>query len=327
MKIKTILIISLVCTFFLSSAFAGRDCPKLLTPPINSAILQEGIASSISRVQEFAHIQRIADEMGIEVWLFGGTASSFVHYVHSDLMGLGGHFDYDFTNIYRSTQDIDLAVDGSPKAAKTFQENIAREFPHFLGSKARWEVRPLRERTGTPGNFGFKEALLEDFDFSHQNTDSHSIGMVSLKSGKISDVKSWNKSESLFLKDVLEGKIHFLQGPHHFETARAKIGENPEILSVLRLLAKAFQYEVQLVDEDGVIQKIIQKFNPRDIANNVARRKIEEAGKKLVIHASDLEYAFDTLTRLGLDKKLISMGEVQETGSMAWWINRKPFAF
>ena len=55
-------------------------------PSINSddSLLQEGIASSISRVQEFAHIQRIADEMGIEVWLFGGTASSFVHYVHSE---------------------------------------------------------------------------------------------------------------------------------------------------------------------------------------------------------------------------------------------------
>ena len=65
-------------------------------------------------------------------------------------------------------------------------------------------------------------------------------------------------SESLFLKDVLEGKIHFLQGPRHFETARAKIGENPEILGVLRLLVKAFQHEVQVVDEDGAIQKIIQ---------------------------------------------------------------------
>lgn len=327
----------------LASASSEKDCLTLLAPPAPSFTrgqiqekiqeqiqkqIQKRMRVAIERVTEFAHMKRVAEEMGIRVWSFGGTASSFVHYVRLDLMASAketSRFDYDFTNIYRSTQDIDIVVDASPQRAREFQDRIAKKFPYFLGSKAKWEVRPLKHSLGTPGYVGFKEALLNDTDFSYQNTDTHSIGMISLMDGTITDVKYWGKKESLFLQDASRGEIRFLRNPRHFQSARAKIGENPEILGVLRFLVKAFQYELVISPQNWeVIQSIASEFNPSAVKNSTARRKIEESAKKLVLHAANLEYAIETLKKIGLRKKLIKMGNKEQKGSMAWWLDREP---
>ncbi|MEK7356467.1 MAG: hypothetical protein AAB250_08460, partial [Bdellovibrionota bacterium] len=59
-------------------------------------------------VTEFEYIRQEAERLGVRVWLFGGTAAAYAHYVKWDeLRKLGDHryqpdrFDYDFTNIYR----------------------------------------------------------------------------------------------------------------------------------------------------------------------------------------------------------------------------------
>lgn len=133
------------------------------------------VSSKMTSVPEFQYIRETAQKMGLRVWLFGGTASSFLHYVKWDLARTKGlmdlqkdRFDFDFTNIFRSTQDLDVVVDATPEVAHQFQNTIAQRFPHFLGSKAnKWEVRTLRHRMGTPGQPGFKEALLNDADFNN----------------------------------------------------------------------------------------------------------------------------------------------------------------
>jgi hypothetical protein len=214
--------------------------------------LKNYVSEKMAKVPEFQYIREIADKLGLRVWLFGGTASSFLHYVKWDFdrkRSLNDfqvdRFDYDFTNIFRSTQDTDIVVDGSPEMAAQFQEIIAKRYPHFLGSKARWEVRSLRHRMGTVGGNDFKEALLNDADFSSQNSDSNSIGMIEItqrQESVVRDLKHWDQSESIFLEDTLKNRISFIRSDKHFSTLRAKDGENPEILSVIRLLFKAFQY-------------------------------------------------------------------------------------
>ncbi len=294
------------------------------------------VSSKIIQVPEFQYIRETAQKMGLRVWLFGGTASSFLHYVKWDLARAKGimdlqkdRFDFDFTNIFRSTQDLDIVVDATVDVARQFQNTIAQRFPHFLGSKAnKWEVRTLRHRMGTPGQPGFKEALLNDADFNNQNTDSNSVGMVEVTLSKdpvVRDLRHWDQAGSVFLEDTLNNQISYFRSDRHFTTSRAKAGENPEILSVLRLLVKAFQYELNFSDSDfRQMKEIVSQFNPSTVTNSAAQRRMQDTAKKLIIHAVNLEYAINKLDELGLRQKLIKMGNPSEQGNFAWWLNREP---
>ena len=294
------------------------------------------VSSKIILVPEFQYIRETAQKMGLRVWLFGGTASSFLHYVKWDLARTKGlmdlqkdRFDFDFTNIFRTTQDLDIVVDATVDVARQFQNTIAQRFPHFLGSKAnKWEVRTLRHRMGTPGQLGFKEALLNDADFNNQNTDSNSVGMVEVTLSKepvVRDLRHWDQTGSVFLEDTLNNRISYFRSDRHFTTSRAKAGENPEILSVLRLLVKAFQYELNFSDSEfRQMKEIVSGFNPENVTNSAALRRMQDTAKKLVIHAVNIEYAINKLDELGLRKKLIAMGNKSEQGNFAWWLNREP---
>ncbi len=144
--------------------------------------LTSEIAARRTRVPEFDFIRKEAEKRGLRVWLFGGTAAGYSHYVKWDLLREAGdlrfqkaRFDYDYTNIYRSTQDLDIVVDGSAKQAEELQKALTTQFPYFVGSKATpWEVRSLREASHDKG------AILDDFGFMNQHTDSNSTGMVEL---------------------------------------------------------------------------------------------------------------------------------------------------
>jgi formylglycine-generating enzyme required for sulfatase activity len=296
----------------------------------------------IDQVPEFQFLRKAAKQMNVRVWLFGGTASSFLHYVKWDLVRSRGQinlqkdrFDYDYTNIFRSTQDLDIVIDATPEVAYAFQKIIEEKYPQFLGAKAKWEVRTLRHRMGEFGEIGFKEALLNDPDFNNQDTDSNSLGMVELTFNKnqnqiqepiIRDLKTWDQPyNSVFLSDTLNNRISYFRSQKHFTTSRAKSGENPEILSVIRLLVKAFQYELEFSPSDfSELKTIINEFHGTKITNNNALRRIHETAKKLVMHAVNVEYAVNKLDELGLRQKLITMGNVNEINSDAWWLNREP---
>lgn len=306
-------------------------------PLMSADELSVHVRKKITQVLEFEFIRELADQQGVRVWLFGGTASSFLHYAKWDLASSRGlldlqrdRFDYDFTHIFRSTQDIDIVIDAPVAVAKNFQSLIAQRFPHFLGDKEnRWEVRTLRTRIGEPGKPGYKEALLNDSDFHYQNTDSNSIGMVEVtefnREPVVRDLKNWDSKESIFLEDALRDRISFFRSNRHYETSRAQAGENPEILSALRILVKAFQYQLSLSNEDFIqIKNISDEFNPKTELNPTARRRIQDTAKKLVIHAVNLEYAMNLLQQLGLRRKLISMGNIGQKDSFAWWLNREP---
>lgn len=300
--------------------------------------LTANVSQRVDRVLEFSFIRNLAQKRGIRVWLFGGTASSFLHYVKWDLARIHGlsdlqkeRFDYDFTNIFRATQDIDLVVDASPEKTREFQAMIAQRFPHFLGDKSNhWEVRSLNHRMGIPGELGYKEALLNDLDFQNQNSDSHSLGMIEITIPPgdepiIRDLRNWEDRNGVFLKDALEGKIHFLRSKNHFQTSRAKAGENPEILSVLRVLVKASQFDLKFSGEDlEQMKEIIQKFDPHDLVNLIGKKRVIDTAKKLVFNVVDLEFAFNQLDDLGLRKKLIALGNPIHEGTLAWWLNREP---
>jgi hypothetical protein len=292
--------------------------------------------ANLKLVPEFNFIRKTAENLGVRVWLFGGTASSYLHYVKWDILRKKGslnlqndRFDYDYTNIFRSTQDLDVVIDAKPEIALAFQKIIADKYPQFLGAKTKWEVRTLRHRMGIIGDVGFKEALLNDPDFIYQNTDSNSLGMVELTQYQnepiIRDLKNWEKPLSTFLEDTINNRISFFRSNKHFNTYRAIAGENPEILSVIRLLVKAFQYELTFSKTAfEEIRDIVNHFDGSQITNSNALRRIHDTSKKLVLHAVNIEYAMNILDQLGLRKKLIVLGDITNIDSDAWWLNREP---
>ena len=285
------------------------------------------------KTPEFQSVREVAQELDVRVWLFGGTASSFVHYAKAVLLNQKGlkelqsdRLNWDFTDIFRSTQDLDIVVDGSREKINQLQQVLLEKYPFFLGSKTGWEVRSLKDPSGTPGKFDYKEALLDDINFTHQNTDSHSLAMVEVTQSKdpvIRDLKHWDLPYSQFLPDAIKGEITYYRNPRHFETGRARRGENPEIVSVVRILIKAFQYDLKISQEAREqIQEIIHKFDPSSLTD-VAARQFEKIVKKLVMHAVNIEYALKELDALNLRKKLIDMGDKDKYNSSSWWVNKE----
>jgi hypothetical protein len=297
--------------------------------------MENFVGKKINEVDEFKFIAETAERLGLRVYLFGGTASAFLHYAKWDMQRQHGdprfqadRFDYDFTNIFRSTQDLDIVVDGEIKNVDSFRQSLQSKFPHFAGSKAGWEVRLLNGSLGTPGQPGFKEALLDSYDFKNQNTDSNSTGLIDIsrtpEHHRIRDLRNWNKMESEFLKDSLADRINYIDSPLHETTSRAKLGENPKIISVIRALTKAFQYELSFSPEDkALIQKIINEFDPKQM-NDVSLRWMKKNGKKLFQHAVDLEYAWTVIDQLGLRKKLAQVDSPSTQDSLAWWMEKEP---
>jgi hypothetical protein len=295
--------------------------------------LEQGIADRLKRVEEFKFIEQEATKLGVKAYLFGGTAAGYAHYVKWDLQREKGdsrfqkdRFDYDYTNIYRSTQDLDIVIDGNPDQAQKLQQALQQKYPHLQGGKTAWEVRLLTQ------DMGDKQAILNNPDFMNQHTDSNSTGMIEItkpRNGErvVRDVRDWNSKEPHFLKDVHDGMLHYYFSPLHETTKFAKEGRNPPILSAIRFLTKAFQYELKIRPEDlAQIKKVIQEFDPkRDTQNSYVANWIEKNGKKLIQNAVNIEYARDTLDQLGLREKLqLIKGNMGMVESLAWWMNKEP---
>jgi hypothetical protein len=314
-----------------SPAFASEQTTTLKSPSL--AELQGAIENRLQRVQEFEFIRQEAQRLGVRAWLFGGTAAGYAHYVKWDMLRESGdrrfqpdRFDYDYTNIYRSTQDLDIVIDGKPEQAEELQKTLAAKYPHLQGSKSAWEVRLLKE------DMGDKLAILKNPDFLNQHSDSNSTGMIEItkpKAGEsvVRDIRDWNSREPFFLKDIRDGALHYYFSQKHDSTKFAKEGRNPPILSAIRYLTKAFQYELKLRPEDlARIKKVISDFNPnKDTRNDYVKNWIEKNAKKLIQNAVNIEYAWDTLESLGLRKKLIAIRDNPgQLDSLAWWMEKEP---
>jgi hypothetical protein len=295
--------------------------------------LSEQIGSRLMRVPEFDFIRHEAERLGVKAYLFGGTAAGYAHYVKWDMLREKGdkryqpdRFDYDYTNIYRSTQDLDIVIDGNAEQAQKLQAALQEKYPHLQGSKTAWEVRLLTQ------DMGDKQAILNNPDFLNQHTDSNSTGMIEITKPThsdpvVRDVRDWKSKEPYFLKDIQEGTLHYYFSPLHETTKFAKEGRNPPIVSAIRFLTKAFQYELKIKPDDlARIQKIIHDFDPKpDTQNSYVANWLEKNGKKLIQNAINIEYARNTLDQLGLREKLSSIkanAGVQE--SLAWWMNKEP---
>lgn len=303
--------------------------PEQRQNAVGAQELQRAIEQGLQKVPEFIFIKQLAKQMGVKVYLFGGTASGFAHYVRWDLLRLHGdnryqpdRFDYDFTSIYRSNQDLDIVVDGPSENIAEMQSILHSTFPHFQGMKDAWEVRSLRDNLG-----GTHDGLLDNPDYVNQNNDSNSTGLIEItdSSRRVRDLLHWNSESSQFLQDLSTGSITYYDSPLHENTARFRQGKNPKILSAVRFLIKAVQYELTVKPEDmQKIRQIIHDFNPDSEKDFYVVTKLEEIGKKLIQNAVNIEYAANLVTQLGLKDKLVRISDARRVDSMGWWLSKEP---
>lgn len=341
------MILHLVFICALLSVEPAAYAQKKSGQSIDPKTLGEEVTQRLSRVEQFRFIKEEAEKLGVRVWLFGGTASSFVHYVKWDLQRESGdtrfqadRFDYDFASIYRTNQDMDLAVDGSQEKIQALKATLRSQFPYFLGLKTQWDLRSLKESTGIAGQPGYQEGLLNDFDFLNQHTDSQSTGIIeitdapdvigalkaALNEHRIRDLRDLNSYPSQFLNDAAKGMITYYYSPRHAETSRSRAGNNPEIFSVVRALVKAFQFDLKFHPEQyQILKKVAQEFRPDDIHQHPDNlRRLKDMSVKLIKHAVSIEAAVNTLEDLGLRKKLSAFDSPGTPGSLAWWMEREP---
>ncbi|MES2965132.1 MAG: hypothetical protein V4760_14700 [Bdellovibrionota bacterium] len=321
----------------LATASAWADGAVVTTTEI-----EREVEARLGRVEQFEFIRQEAAKRGLRVYLFGGTAAGFAHYVKWDLQREKGdarfqkeRFDYDYTNIYRSTQDLDVVVDGDPASMKeqlaALQSLVRARYPHVQGGKSQWEFRPLRQQIGVAGQPGYKEAILGSADFMNQHTDSNSTGLIELTKplageSRVRDVRDWNSHPSQFLKDVTAGTIRYYFSPTHETTSRFKAGDNPALFSAVRFLTKAFQFGLAMTKEDlARVESIIESFDVKtDLESPRAQVWLVKNGKKLVQHAIDVEYAIEWIGLLGLDRKLAVLDDARVPESLAWWMTKEP---
>jgi hypothetical protein len=298
---------------------------------VSTRELTKAIAEKVDAVEEFRFMRDEAAKRNVKIYLFGGTAAAYAHYVKWDLLRTKGdsrfqgeRFDYDFTNIYRSTQDLDIVVDGDHTSIADLHNVLKTRFPQFQGDKDAWEVRSLKE------DYKGKIALLNNPDFLNQNTDSNSVGLISLQKDDaepVRDLKEWDNTESQFIKDIATGTLHYYDSDLHDKTRLALEGRNPKIISAIRYVIKAVQFGLTIPDREmSTIKELITKFEPSNISGNAQyiRTWMENNGKKLVQNAVDLEYAWNLTEELGLRKKLISLSNPGSVNSMGWLLSREP---
>ena len=305
-------------------------------PALDPDVFQKEIQKTLKKISEFTYLVEKAKEHNLKIWLFGGTASTFAHYVKESTLYDNGLGEYNglffqenakgqinFLDIYRPTQDLDIVADGALEDIRAFESEVVDKLPSVRGDRDGWEVRPLRESDGR------KMALLGNFDFLNQHTDSHSVGLIALNPDKtemtVRDLFHWNSQNPPFLQDVLGGTLRYYHRNRHHETSRFQQGMNPEIISVIRYFIKLFQHELTM--SDGSLEnltKVISEFKPGDLEGGYVKGWMKHNVPKLFLHSQNVEYAWNTLEEIGLRKKLLKIGDVNKKESAAWWMNREP---
>ncbi len=323
---------------------------------IRPAELEQAIRDRRSQVEEFRFLQEYGSKYGFKIYAAGGTAVGYGSYVRQHLENeklkrqgkspkyFESRFEYDYWDIYRSTQDADIVIDLGPnstpeeheKAALALEAVLREKFGHLQGEKSVWEVRFLRLDRGQWGEPSHKDALL-GWNFQNQHTDSYSTGLIELTKplpgeSAIRDVKLWDGDKNPFLEDLAEESIRFYLEPSHPRTLRAAKGMNPEILSVIRFYTKAFQYGAKIRPlEEAKTLPLIRGFDPDQapIESYIAKQ-IRNNSLKLYLHAVDVWRASQKLEQVGLKEKLIRYGKRIDAPNakaherLSVWLAREP---
>ena len=177
----------LVCSLMLAWGIGFSPMVQASSFRPSTIEFKHKLLENLEKVEEFKFIRNWAHAKGIPVWLAGGTAAGYGTYVRDQIENqwLKAHqlqprfvderFSYHYYDIYRSTQDCDLVIDGTIEDAEALEAALEERYFYVKGEKAIWEVRLLNTPRGQGA--GEKDPLLSPH-FQNQNSDSLSTGMI-----------------------------------------------------------------------------------------------------------------------------------------------------
>jgi hypothetical protein len=328
--------IAIVC-WSITTALADLSSDVLTRFKSNTSLeqLSAKIAQHVDQVEEFRFIQEEAAKLGIpHVYLFGGAAASYGnHVVLNELAHMGDTqiqksiLKYELNNMLRSNQDIDLVIDGTAEQQEKIKQAVTTRFPRSYGEngKSAWDVLSL-------------QALKQDPDFFRQHSDSMSTGLIQIASTKsqglahaapVQDLRELVPTATQgpnFLQDLRDRKIHYFFAPGHQKTERFLKGENPPVLSVVRTITKASQYELEIDPESMKQLKGIVEHTSlsHEIANPYIKTRFHASAMKMIENTADLEKTWKTLDQIGLRSKLTHYQDKSDPKTVSWWFDREP---
>lgn len=305
------------------------------TPAISVQLLESELHQRKNRISEFELISQLAAEKGLRIFILGGLASAYAHYVKLDLQREQGdsslipsRFNYYWDQIFHSTQDVDIAVARADGSTETENDlNLAVEIVRSVCSEIKVDAYGLNQ------NFEDKAGLLaQESPWKLQNTDSLSNGVIELTDRNLTIDLKGNEPEPLFLKSLISGEIIYFDEPSHEETKRFKDGLNPKIISVIRLVINASRFNLKIRDSDKNLSELIaaattQAWNSGQSPSWYVRAWINKNAAKIITHAFDLPTSYHLLNEMPILKELLhqfSFKKSKEVESLWWLLTRQP---
>jgi len=139
-------------------------------------------------------------------------------------------------------------------------------------------------------------------------------------------VRDTGAPKFLAAPDARSGVVHLNFSAASWATDGADPVKKPPILSVVRALNEASQYDLKILPEDWEkMRQIAGEFNPKAALGGGDDALLDSSVKKIFTKSSDIERSWNMLDELGLRKKFEEIkGDTSNRDSMAWMLNKEP---
>jgi hypothetical protein len=295
------------------------ECDALGRSPswraVDAKVLRSYAFDNVRKVQKFDEIAKLADERGLDVFVLGGGAGCFLHQLRlralsdAGVPGLrkGVVDSNELDRFLFDGQDLDIVITRKDGTKESEQDIL--EFDKVVKTvvKRETEVRGLKR-----GTSGKHEALLgpsaaEFLWGNHHNTVDYLMLHLNADEAEhvVRDLHDWESDLPKALRESAAGEIHFEYSPSHTSSQLAKLGTNPEIKQVLRLVIKASRHD--LVVPESSREKLREIVSETNLEGEFKSSRFEQWLKENVpklIQSADINRAWELLEDLGLREKL-----------------------
>ncbi|MCH2533365.1 MAG: hypothetical protein MK008_02870 [Bdellovibrionales bacterium] len=299
---------------------------------LESVVLEDAVLEYLSKTQEAEIIKKFLSEnnkqhdkdstywtpRSMPIYIYGGAAHQIVSAVHEYLERKKGNkratgLPKSFSrHLLSHISDVDIAVDATHEIRNNLVEELKEHFPEVVEGKTRWETVSL--------HYENDRGIFENKNINQQNTDAISSGMIrvlplnkklSKKYPSLYDVRTKNTPDGKsYLDAFLKETNYYFHSENHSETALAKAGKNPEIVSAVKYIANLARYELKGdVQSDDLVKKIITDYlnsvTEADLDRNSLHYILQRMNKiltKSLIESTKPSYAIDIYEKFNIPK-------------------------
>jgi hypothetical protein len=313
--------------------------PSAHAVKIDPAVLQATVIGRAGWVQEFRGIRDQAKTAGVRVWLLGRTAAAYAYYVMWSLQKeqrdphfKDRYFDFIYSDIFSANHRFELVVQGDGAAFHKFQDTLHLTFKYLdadsvVPNNAVIIVRPLAE-------------VEKEFAETGKRFDPFAGSLIELSGGR--DVRDLGDEANAgkvptFLLEVTGGRTIRSTAKSmavaHADVAKLDLApaksveklpfEDEPIVRTVRYLVSIFKANLKISKERlAELKTEISAVDPEAVRKNEGVRDwLLKNGPELRTDAVDQAYSQEVLAEIGLSRKLISISNSTEFGSLGWWLS------